>query len=469
MASTLLSSPEAVALLRRQLFELKDEMALSLSDWQTIWPFIDNMWVERNASRAKDRQQFNCRIWRNDSDKKAGDGRRNRVRRDVEPCSMKMYVIRKDDGVIISRCPGRTNDVREHNHDLGYLDKVKTPSAVMRFAADIMAHGKTPSEAVKELKALPVVQALESDGGLYIDSNRVRNAHKASLQPATNGTSTAAQKRNFLAGSASASASILEMPAQPSSSLPVQLHAHHSHHHQHHHGHHNHQQEPLTDADRGPGLQVVCQCGNVRFTTPFAKPLDVYHCHCLECQKQSASAYGTSAIYPADFLFPLPPELLDHLTLYTRATKTGGTMDCYFCKTCGVRMFHRGTAADGTPKATVSIKGGVIEGLDWSHATHIWTSRAVIPIPPGVPQWKESPEPTPEPPELAEPEGGVVEMEHEPAQEPEAIRQTHVPGLDDLAAMATASASRSAAGVMRLRHEPLDPTINPDLPAFPFG
>jgi hypothetical protein len=415
MTSATLNSPEQIALLRRQLFELKDEVVLTIDDWQAIWPFIDNMWVERNASRAKDRQQFNCRIWRNDSDKKSGSGRRNRVRRDVEPCSMKMYVIQKDGGVIISRCPGRTNDVREHNHDLGYLDKVKTPTAIMRAAADVMSMGKTPSEAVKELKQLPIVQALERDGGLYIDSNRVRNAHKASQHPHTNGTTTAAQKRNFLAGIAS---------LQAIHEAPTAL---------------------MTEGvDSGPGLEVACQCGNVRFTTPYAKPIALYHCHCLECQKQSASAFGTSAIYPADSIFPLSEHLQEQLSLFTRATKTGGTMDCYFCKTCGSRMFHRGTGPDGTPKDTISVKGGVIEGLDWSGATHIWTSRAVVSIPDNVEKWRESPDP-------------------EPIPAPAVAR------LNDLAAMATATAASSAAVLEAQRHHPIDPAINPDLPPFPFS
>ena len=448
MATTVLNSPEAIATLRRQLFELKDEVALSMNDWQTIWPFIDNMWVERNASRAKDRQQFNCRIWRNDSDKKAGSGRRNRVRRDVEPCSMKMYVIRKDDGVIISRCPGRTNDVREHNHDLGYLDKVKTPSSIMRYAAEIMGNGKTPSEAVKELKALPVVHALERDGGLYIDSNRVRNAHKQSQLPALDGNSTAAQKRNFLA----APVNLLEMTD---------------------HGMHL----DGNGIDRGPGLQVACQCGNARFTTPFGKPLDLYHCHCLECQKQSASAYGTSAIYPADFLMPLHPDLQEQLAVYTRPAKAGNTMHCYFCKTCGSRMFHSVANPDGTPsKSTVSIKGGVIEGLDWSDAKHIWTKRAVVPVPEEAQQWRESPEPTPAPEQEHEPmdektQESIHQAMHQPEHEPmhQAPVAPMMPRLDDLAAMATATAARNAAVGETIRHEPLDPAINPDLPAFPFG
>jgi hypothetical protein len=141
-----------------------------------------------------------------------------------------------------------------------------------------------------------------------------------------------------------------------------------------------------------PGMKVVCQCGDVSFETPTPAPTDVYHCHCLECRKQSASAFGTSAMFPAKGLFPLSVELVEKLSCYTRPTKSGGTMECYFCPKCGVRMFHRIRNPDGTERPTVSIKGGCIEDLDWTVGKHIFTRSAVVPIPSGVEQWRASPE-----------------------------------------------------------------------------
>lgn len=66
-------------------------------------------------------------------------------------------------------------------------------------------------------------------------------------------------------------------------------------------------------------------------------------------------------------------------------------MDCYFCKICGVRVFHRIRKPDGIERDTVSVKGGCIEGLDWSGAKHIFTRSAVVPIPEGAEQWEAAP------------------------------------------------------------------------------
>lgn len=140
-------------------------------------------------------------------------------------------------------------------------------------------------------------------------------------------------------------------------------------------------------------MDVSCQCGTVSFTTPTAKPLGLFHCHCLQCQHQSGSAFGTSAIFPAASLFPLSPDLSSKLSIYVRPTKSGGTLDCYFCKNCGCRLMHRGRAKDGKEAETVSIKGGQVKNLDWTGGQHIWTQTAVVEIPRSAVRWEASPPP----------------------------------------------------------------------------
>ncbi|TEA12218.1 hypothetical protein C8034_v006254 [Colletotrichum sidae] len=142
-------------------------------------------------------------------------------------------------------------------------------------------------------------------------------------------------------------------------------------------------------------MDVKCQCTTVAFKTPTPEPLDVYFCHCSECRKQSASAFGTSAIFPAEGLFPLSDDLREKLQVWTRPTKTGGQMDCYFCRNCGSRVFHRARKNDGTLKPTISIKGGMIVGLKIRNPKHIWTESAVMTIPEGEDAWPQSPPETP--------------------------------------------------------------------------
>ncbi|KAL7939154.1 Mss4-like protein [Trichoderma chlorosporum] len=126
-------------------------------------------------------------------------------------------------------------------------------------------------------------------------------------------------------------------------------------------------------------MDARCQCGSVTFKTPLPEPLALYICHCTECRKQTGSAFGTSAIFPR---FKLPE--VEDLACYARPTASGQTLYCYFCRSCGTRLIHM--TPNSLPfrsKNVLSIKGGCIEGLDWTKAIHIWTKSAMVPIPEG--------------------------------------------------------------------------------------
>ncbi|KAH7327811.1 Mss4-like protein [Stachybotrys elegans] len=135
-------------------------------------------------------------------------------------------------------------------------------------------------------------------------------------------------------------------------------------------------------------LRVRCQCGTVSFHTNQPKPLGIYVCHCLDCRRQSASAFGVSAIFPAEGLWPLPEDVQNKLGMWTRPTDRGNTLQCYFCKKCGVRVMHRPINPDGTPTPTISIKGGCMEGLSLDGAIHIFAKSAIVPVPEGS-YWEE--------------------------------------------------------------------------------
>lgn len=132
-------------------------------------------------------------------------------------------------------------------------------------------------------------------------------------------------------------------------------------------------------------MDVSCACGAVKFKTPTPAPLKLYHCHCLDCRKQSASAFGTSAVFP---FFRLPEN--PSITHYDRTCDSGRRQRCFFCRGCGSRMMHLYILEEGTPDI-VTIKGGLIEGLDWTGGTHLFCRSAVVPIPEGAETFEAEP------------------------------------------------------------------------------
>jgi hypothetical protein len=115
------------------------------------------------------------------------------------------------------------------------------------------------------------------------------------------------------------------------------------------------------------GKNGGCQCGAVRYQLT-AEPLQVYVCHCRECRKQSASAFGISVIMRSSDV-----QLVSgNLRRWSRPTDSGAILHCFFCPECGSRVFH----GDRDVEESISVKGGSLdEPPDLVQAHHIWTSR----------------------------------------------------------------------------------------------
>ena len=128
-----------------------------------------------------------------------------------------------------------------------------------------------------------------------------------------------------------------------------------------------------------------CQCGGAAYAIAGA-PLETYVCHCLECRRQSSSAFGISVIVrAADFSV-----LRGALKRWSRPTDSGNTLDCTFCADCGSRLFHASPGED-----VVSVKGGSLDAPpELTGAVHIWTSRKLpgVVIPPDAVQFPGEPD-----------------------------------------------------------------------------
>lgn len=127
-----------------------------------------------------------------------------------------------------------------------------------------------------------------------------------------------------------------------------------------------------------------CQCGAVRYVLRGAR--SVYTCHCLECQKQTASAFAMSI-----------PLLADRLTLqgqpevYSRSAFSGGITQCRFCRSCGTRLYHQSSRSP----EYVTLKAGTLDdstGLE--PVAHLWISRKQpwVILDPTIPAFDTQPE-----------------------------------------------------------------------------
>jgi len=131
------------------------------------------------------------------------------------------------------------------------------------------------------------------------------------------------------------------------------------------------QQKNLVTNDvlpRAADLVGGCQCGALRYRIS-GDPITVYVCHCHDCQKQSASAFGMS-LWADSTKFQL---LRGELSFYHTQGDSGAVKNCAYCQHCGTRIYH----TSDQPGAILSVKAGSLD--DTSHlrpVAHLWTRRA---------------------------------------------------------------------------------------------
>lgn len=111
-----------------------------------------------------------------------------------------------------------------------------------------------------------------------------------------------------------------------------------------------------------------CQCGHVRYRIEGTAVL-LFACHCTECQRQSASAFGM-ALWIRDYQKRV---LRGELASWTRVMPAGAQLIGDFCVNCGSRLFHQVAGQS----EVLSIKPGTLDGLGGlKPIAHIWTSSA---------------------------------------------------------------------------------------------
>ena len=121
-------------------------------------------------------------------------------------------------------------------------------------------------------------------------------------------------------------------------------------------------------SDRQGGFQ----CGAIRYRLLRA-PVALYACHCVNCQKQSSSAFGLSMWVERDAVELTGAEP----RIYRTSGESGREKTCAFCGECGTRLYHAGGGVREGGSTTLSMKAGTLDDTSVVVPTsHLWTKRA---------------------------------------------------------------------------------------------
>lgn len=180
---SLFNNPPNLARIRKVLFECKDPIEISLEEFETYWPFIDNVWVKQRSNASKEghctTDYYMCRLrrptHRTSETRPLPEGKRPRRKRVREGgiCNFQIKVVRFEgaySAVTIARTPGSCS---VHSHDLDYIDRVKRNSGLMEYARKESVKGYLPSSIYTKFQE--ELDKLGEAGGRFFTVTDVRN------------------------------------------------------------------------------------------------------------------------------------------------------------------------------------------------------------------------------------------------------------------------------------------------------
>jgi len=179
----LINNPPNLSRIRRVLFECTDPIEISLEEFETYWPFIDNVWVKQRSNASKEghctTDYYMCRLrrptHRTSETRPLPEGKRPRKKRVREGgiCNFQIKVVRFEGAystVTIARTPGSCS---VHSHDLDFIDRVKRNSGLMEYARKESVKGYLPSSIFTKFQEDP--EKLQEAGGRFMTVTDVRN------------------------------------------------------------------------------------------------------------------------------------------------------------------------------------------------------------------------------------------------------------------------------------------------------
>ena len=111
-----------------------------------------------------------------------------------------------------------------------------------------------------------------------------------------------------------------------------------------------------------------CACGEITYEST-AKPLAMFNCHCLDCQRASGGTFVSVALFKEKDI-----NLLSGTPKFHRVIGDSGRWtDRGFCPECGTPLFAKGEVAPGL----VTIKPGSLYDASWfKPSMDTWTEHA---------------------------------------------------------------------------------------------
>ncbi|OQV10501.1 RibD domain-containing protein [Cladophialophora immunda] len=183
-------NPPNLAEMRQRLFSLEDPVELPVADWQTYFPFVDNIWRKMRTTEpppedvAATVDYYACRLRRGAAQKPhtprptpEGKQQRKKRVREEKTCAMTMRVVYNHGPIETCTISKATDGVMRHSHDLDYVDGTKRNTGIMDTARREAAKAYLPASIFWKMWEEP--DKMQAAGGKFMKMSDVRNVQYA--------------------------------------------------------------------------------------------------------------------------------------------------------------------------------------------------------------------------------------------------------------------------------------------------
>ncbi|OAP60571.1 hypothetical protein AYL99_05573 [Fonsecaea erecta] len=183
------NNPPNLAEMRDRLFSLEDPIVMPVADWQTYFPFVDNIWRKMRTEHPPEDgsakvDHYHCRFRRAHYMKPhtprptpEGKQQRRKRAREEKTCTMKMKVVYNRGPIETCTILKDTDGGMTHSHDLDYNDSSKRNTGIMQTARCEVTKGYVPSSIFWKMWEEP--EKMLAAGGKFLKVSDVRNLQYA--------------------------------------------------------------------------------------------------------------------------------------------------------------------------------------------------------------------------------------------------------------------------------------------------
>lgn len=131
-------------------------------------------------------------------------------------------------------------------------------------------------------------------------------------------------------------------------------------------------------------IQGGCACGEITYQA-HTKPLAMFNCHCLDCQKASGGTFVSVALFKEHEI-----NVSGKPKFHRSVGDSGRWTERWFCPECGTPLFAKGEVAPGL----MTIKPGSLNDASWfKPSMDTWAKHAPnwLVLDPDIPKHKTTP------------------------------------------------------------------------------